>query len=145
VAGKAEWSAMGLPTEGSSTSLPTAQNALRQEVTTCHIGERVRDVYQRVTAVGGDVALVVDDAGIVLGRLRPKVFAQHPESIVADVMEDGPTTIRPNTKLTDIIPRMQSKNVSSIVVTMANGRLSGILYRQDGEALLNKQNTKAKE
>ena len=100
---------------------------------------------QRVTAVGGDVALVVNDDGIVLGRLRQKVFTQHPEAIVEDVMEEGSATIRPNTKLADIIPRMQNKSVSSIVVTTANGRLSGILNRQDGEALLNRQNNEAKE
>lgn len=129
---------MGLPTEGQLAALPTAQDAVQREVTTCHLAERVRDVYQRVTAVAGDVALVVNHNNIVLGRLRQKVFTQHPEAIVADVMEEGPTTIRPNTKLADIIPRMQARNVRSIVVTKANGRLSGILYRQDGEALLDK-------
>ena len=139
VAGKAEWSAMGLPIEGRQAALTTTQDALQKEVITCHIAERAGDVYQRVTAVAGDVALVVNDDNIVLGRLRQQVFAQHPEAIVADVMEEGPTTIRPNTKLADIIPRMQARNVSSIVVTTADGRLAGILYRQDGEATLEKQ------
>ena len=103
------------------------------------------DVYQRVTAVGDDVLLVVDDDNIVLGRLRQQVFAQHPKAIVGDVMEEGPTTIRPNTKLADIIPRMQARNVNSIVVPTSNGRLAGILYRQDGEATLEKQSIEANE
>lgn len=125
--------------------MPTAQDALQIEVITCHTAEQVRDVYQRVTAVGGDIALVVNDDCIVLGRLRQKVFTQHPETFVEDVMEEGPTTIRPNTNLADIIPRMQARKVSSVVVTTADGRLSGILYRHDGEALLEKQNIEAKE
>jgi len=130
---------MGLPTEGGQTAFPTAQDVLQREVITCHITERVRDVYQRVTAVDGDVALVTDDDNVVLGRLRQQVFSQQPEAIVADVMEEGPTTIRPNTKLADILPRMQARNVSSIVVTTADGRLLGALNRQDGEALLEKR------
>lgn len=136
---------MGLPTEGKNSIHPTAGDAVQKNVPTCFLNERVHVVFRRVEAAGGDMAVVVDGNGVVLGRLRQESFVQHPEAIVGDVMEDGPTTIRPNTKLADIIPRMQAKNVNSIVVTTADGRLTGILYRKDGEALLAYQTNQQQE
>lgn len=117
----------------------------QRNVPTCFLNERVSVVSRRVETAGGDMAVVVDGNGVVLGRLRQKSFAQHPEVIVEDVMEDGPTTIRPDTKLADIIPRMQAKNVNHIIVTTANGRLTGILSRADGETLLAYQTNQQQE
>ncbi|MBE2220640.1 MAG: CBS domain-containing protein [Anaerolineae bacterium] len=136
---------MGLPIEGKNSAYPTAGDAVQRNVPTCFLNERVSVVSRRVETAGGDMAVVVDGNGVVLGRLRQKSFAQHPEVIVEDVMEDGPTTIRPDTKLADIIPRMQAKNVNHIIVTTANGRLTGILSRADGETLLAYQTNQQQE
>ena len=137
-AGKADWAAMGLLTEGKAAERPRAGDIARKEVPTCHLSERLSDVRQRTEAAGWNVCLVLDDNGILLGRLRQRALHKDPDAIVEKVMEEGPTTIRPNTELENIIRRMQAKKVGSIVVTKSDGRLIGILYRQDGEEQLEK-------
>ncbi len=82
------------------------------------------------------MCLVVTNDNVVLGRLRGKALRASQVAIVDEVMEEGPTTIRPDTLLDDIIPRMQQKRVASIVVTTPDGRLIGVLFRHDAEARL---------
>ena len=51
-------------------------------------------------------------------------------------MEAGPTTERPSEPLEALVQRMQQKRVSSIVVTTPDGKLVGVLRREDGEKRL---------
>lgn len=136
IAGKAAWLASGLPTEGTGASAPRAGDIVRTDVSTCRLTDHVGDVRQQTQAAGGDACLVINDEGIVLGRLRGKAWAADPETVVETVMEEGPTTIRPDTPLDDITKRMRDKNVSSIVVTTLHGKLLGVLQRQDAERRL---------
>jgi CBS domain-containing protein len=136
VAGKMDWAAMGWPTEGKVAERPRAGDLARKSVPTCHLDERVGDVRARTEAVGWNVCLVVSEGGILLGRLRQRVLEAESDALVEQVMEEGPTTIRPNTELEAIIRRMQNRKVATIVVTRADGTLIGILYRKDGEEKL---------
>ena len=88
--------------------------------------------------------MVVNEAGVVLGRLRPEVLAGDPTAIVETVMEAGPSTIRPDVLLADITQRMHARKVPSTVVTTSDGRLLGILYRSDADQRLNDFNTGSK-
>jgi len=134
--GKANWLANGLPSEGTQANVPRAGQVTRADVPTCRLGERIGDVRQRVTATGWDMCLVVTDDNVVLGRLRGKALQAEPTARVDDVMEEGPTTIRPDTLLADIVPSMQQRHVESIVVTTPDGRLIGVMFRQAAEARL---------
>jgi hypothetical protein len=51
-------------------------------------------------------------------------------------MENGPTTIRADEDLAALIGRMQVRHVANIIVSDPDGRLIGVLYREDGEQLL---------
>lgn len=135
-AGKVDWAAMGLPTEGNVAERLRAGDIARQDAPTCRLMERLGDVRERVEASGWNVCLVVDDAGVVLGRLRDAAFEKDPDATVENIMEEGPTTIRPNTELEDITRRMQAKKVGSILVTRSDGRLIGIMYREDAARVL---------
>ena len=137
-AGKADWAAMGFATEGKAAERPRAGDVARKGVPTCHLGERLGDVRQRTEAAGWNVCLVLDDNGVLLGRLRRPALAEDSDVLVERVMEEGPTTIRPNTELKGIIRRLHAKKVGTIVVTKSDGRLIGILYRQDGDEQLEK-------
>jgi len=52
---------------------------------------------------------------------------------VEEVMENGPTTFRPDNFLRPLVKRMQEKKVGSVIITNSDGVLIGILYRKDEE------------
>ena len=107
-----DWAAMGLPTEGKVAERPRAGDIARQGVPTCRLRDRLGDVRERAEASGWNVCLVVDDMGVVLGRLRGTVLKKEPDAAgpgVGDgesVMKEGLTTIRPNTELGGVTRRM---------------------------------------
>ena len=136
MAGKADWSAAGLPLEGTLAGLPTAGDAARRDVATCRLTERAGDVRDRLRAAGHDVCVVVNDAGVVLGQLRGESLSADPETPVEALMESGPSSVRPDVPLADITERMQRRKVRSVLVTTPEGRLLGILRREDAEAML---------
>ncbi|MCZ7571079.1 MAG: CBS domain-containing protein [Ardenticatenaceae bacterium] len=135
-AGKADWFAFGLPAEGKLAELPRAGEAARRDVPTCRLTERVGDVRTRVEAAGWDTCLVVNEEGVVLGRLRAEALGADAAALVETIMEPGPTTIRPNTLLEAITTRMQARKVDSVVVSTSDGRLVGVLFRSDAERRL---------
>ncbi len=136
VTGLADWTANDLPTEGRLAAVLRAGHAVRRDVPTCQITERLGEVKERVQAAGEKVCIVTNEEGIVLGRLRGKAFNADPEASVESVMEAGPTTIRPDILLEEITEHLQERRVGSIVVTTSVGRLIGILYRSDAERYL---------
>ena len=133
VAGEADWFASGLPREGRHAAIPRAGDVARRDVPTCGLDERVGAVRGRVLAAGWDTCLVVNEARVVLGRLRENALASDPGPPVEQVMEAGPTTIRPDTRLADIAERLRAKDVEAVVVTTPDGRLVVLLRRADAE------------
>ncbi len=135
--GKADWAVQGLPMEGSCAGRRRAVQVARKDVPTCRPNERLGDVRERVTASGQDQCVVVNDDGIVFGRLRRKAWERDPEAAVEDVMELGPVTIRPDVFLHDIVERLQRRRVGSVLVTDSGteqgGRFLGLLSRSDIE------------
>ena len=134
--GKTEWLAAGLPTEGESPP-PAGAGAVARAAPTCRASDEIDAVAERADVVEFGLCVVVNEAGVVLGRLREKELAQRGRR-VDEVMEPGPTTVRFDEELTGLIERMQSRKVGSILVTAASGRLIGVLQRSDGEELIHK-------
>ncbi len=136
VAGKADWFAGGLPKEGKLADVPRAGDIARRDIPTCHLTDHLSDAQARVQATDGTMCIVVNNTGVVLGRLRKEAFHSDPTVTVEMVMESGPTTIRPDTFLESITKRMRERKVDSIVVTTSDGRLVGVLHRKDAEQYL---------
>lgn len=132
-AGKADWFASELPRAGKLAAVPRAGDVARRDVPTCRVDEPVGDVQRRVQAAGWTECIVATERGVVLGRLRQQALGRDPAATVETAMEEGPTTIRPDTLLEEITPRMHEGGVESILITTADGRLVGVLYRQDAE------------
>jgi predicted transcriptional regulator len=84
-----------------------------------------------VQASGYDTCVVVNDTGIVFGSLGGAALAADATTPAEQVMEPGPATIRPHLLLRDVVHYLQQKDLDRIVVTTAEGRLMGLLYRQD--------------
>jgi Mg/Co/Ni transporter MgtE len=80
--------------------------------------------------------MVVNDERVVLGRLRGDALLADATTTVEQVMEEGPTTTRPDDNLEALTARMRDRSVASMVVTDPDGRLLGVLYREDAEAVL---------
>ena len=135
-AGKLDWFAFGLPMEGEFAAIPKAGDVVRRDVPTCRLGEKLGEVHERCQAAGWKVGLVVNESNIVLGRLRREAWDADPDTPVENVMENGPTTFRPDNFLEPLIKRMHDKKVGSVIITNSDGVLIGLLYRKDGEERL---------
>lgn len=137
-AGKRDWFAHGLPMAGERAAEPKAgdEDVLRRDVPTCRPDERVGVVRDRVLAGGWNICLVTNETGIVLGRLHSAAWESDAETAVEQVMENGPTSFRPDYSLETLLGRMQAKNVGSVVVTNSDGVLMGVLFRKDVEQRL---------
>ena len=136
VAGKADCLAAALPTEGQPSKVPTAGDVIRGGDIVCHEGEWLVDSRDRVLAAGSDTCIVVDDRHVVLGRAGGRALAGDPSSRIEDVMQSGPSTVRPDTPLPVVLNRLRSGNVEKTLVTDPEGRLIGSLYLEDVERRL---------
>ena len=136
VAGKADWSASGLPMEGKLANYCRAGSVARADVPTCRLTDRVADALEQVQASDHCVCVVTNDEGVVLGRLGERALLTDPEGLVEQVMESGPTTTRPDDPLEAITERLRGRGVDSILVTTPDGRLVGILYLEDADRIL---------
>ena len=135
-AGEADWLAFGLPSEGRDADTPRAGPIARRDVPTCSLHERVDEIRERVEVAGWDECLVVNDHQVVLGRIRGAALEAPHEMIAEEVMEVGPTTIRPDESLATLVPRLRDKHVTRIIVTTPDGRLVGIAEREAAERSL---------
>ncbi len=135
-AGKSDWLASPLPTEGRDAGELDAAAMVRGDDIACHLGERLGDVAKRVRAAGKNVCIVVNDRHIVLGRIRGRALDGDLSSLVEDVMQPGPSTIRTDTDLGTVAETLRGGNVASTLVTNQEGRLIGTVYLEDVERKL---------
>jgi Mg/Co/Ni transporter MgtE len=81
-------------------------------------------------------ALVVACNGTLVGRLTATTLAGDPAAPAERVMEAGPTTVRPDRQLAELVDRMREKNLTALPVTTPAGRLLGVLPRRVAEQTL---------
>lgn len=134
-AGKLDWMAAGLPTEGENSLHPRAGDASRKDVPVCGLTDRLGDVAERVKAAGWDAAVVVDEDRVVLGLLRSKELAQDADLRIEDAMRPGPSTSRPYVSLHEMAHFMEEHKLDSSLVTTSDGKLVGMLYKADAMRL----------
>jgi Mg/Co/Ni transporter MgtE len=129
--GKLDWMAAGLPTEGTNAKQPRAGDVARRDVPTCRLEERLGDVRQRAQAAGWDACVVLNNERVVLGLLREKELGQDPELRVEAAMRPGPSTFRPFVSVTEMARFLTEHDVVSSPITTSDGRLVGLLRRED--------------
>ena len=135
VPGKADWFACGLPKEGRLASVRTIVDAARWEMPTCAPVEKIGVVRERVRKTGWDRCVVVNKEQVVLGLLREKELSSDPKVPVEEAMRNGSATLRPNEPVGNMAKRMQDREATAVLVTTSDGRLVGLLYREDAEQL----------
>jgi CBS domain-containing protein len=121
----------GLPTEGTNTQRPRLVDVVRRDVPTCSLGERLGDVRDRAIAAGSDACVVVSQDRVVLGLLRAKELHADPHLLVERVMRPGPSTYRPFVSVEEMRRTMTERNLESSPVTTSDGKLVGLVRKQD--------------
>lgn len=130
-AGKLDWIAAGLPTEGTVASEPNAGTVARSHPPLARLDERVGDVRRRVTAAGWDTAVVVDAQGVVLGLAREQELEKDATLFMEAAMRPGPSTFRPYVPIREMADYMTEHQVETSPITTSDGKLVGLLYRDD--------------
>jgi Mg/Co/Ni transporter MgtE len=130
-AGKLDWLAAGLPTEGSNAQRPRAGDVARRDVPTCALDERLGEVAERVRAVEWDACVVVNPERVVLGLLRARQLQADPELGIEQAMRPGPSTFRPHVPIAEMAELMADHDLENSPVTTSDGRLVGLLRRRD--------------
>ncbi len=128
-ASKAAWMACGLPVEGTIKSSSRAGAVARNGIPRCALGEKVGDLRDRF----GDetVCVVLDDEGIVLGAVRREVVGLDDTTLVDDVMQPAPPTVRPGITTDELARSMARDGRTYVYVTTVDGALIGLVTRAD--------------
>jgi predicted transcriptional regulator len=129
-AGKSDWGAFGLPLEGKATNV-RIKDIARGDVPTCGLADTVGSA--RMRAKDWNTCIVVNDERVVFGRLFKEQLEGDPNARVGDVMRPGTSTFRPNVSAAEILEHMDRRHHETSLVTTSDGRLVGLVLREDAE------------
>jgi CBS domain-containing protein len=130
-AGKLDWLAAGLATEGSNALQPRARDVARGDVPTCGLDERLGEVAERVRAAGWDACVVVNSERVVFGLLRARELQAERGLRIEQAMRPAPSTFRPHVSIVELARFMADHDLENSPITASDGRLVGLLYRRD--------------
>lgn len=122
-AGKADWMAAGLRTVRADSSERRALDAADRDPPTCRPDDRVADV----AGLNERSVVVVDERGIVLGRVSPGRVDAADSRAIEEVMEPGPATVRAHEPIAPLLERMARRGVGEVIVTTPQGELLGVV------------------
>jgi predicted transcriptional regulator len=132
--GKSGWRERGLPMQGTGPFRYVAGQVLTPATATCLPDALSDDI--RAMLRSNPVCVVVNEQGIVLGRVRRKDLPEEDHARAADFMQLGPATVQRREELGGLVQRMRKAGVTTIIVTTPKGELVGIVDRDDAERLL---------
>ena len=97
--------------EGALAGLLTVGDAVHRDVFSCRLDDQPARVLGALQT-GQDDCIVLNGQDIVMGRTRRRAL-QHaqPDAPLAGVMELGPTTVRPDELLDNVVERMRRRGV----------------------------------
>ena len=120
--------------EGTGPFRYVAGQVLTPAANTCLPDASSGDIRSRLGSDG--ICVVVNEHGIVLGRVRSKDLPPGDDARVEDFMQLGPATIQRREELGGLVERMRKKDVTTIIVTTPKGELLGVVQRDDAERFL---------
>lgn len=120
--------AYGLPTikENQDQESLTVLDRLHREVPTCRLGEPLGQVGTRAQQHGFTVCPVVNENGIVLGVVSEADWRSDPTASVQQLMEPGPTTLRPSASLQQAEETLKKSGRGAVFITNSDGQLLGV-------------------
>ncbi|HIE21763.1 MAG TPA: hypothetical protein EYP73_04085 [Acidimicrobiia bacterium] len=135
VAGIADWKAAGLPVEGKGDGAQRVADAFRTDIPSCDIETSVGTARTLAFDSDWEECVVTDCDGVVVGRLRDSAWDADDALPVEEVMESGPSTVRPDALLQPLLERMGKRGTRLVLVTTPQGHLLGALLREEAERL----------
>jgi hypothetical protein len=136
-AGKADWGASGLPLEGRPGL--RASELARADTPTCTAREPPQTARARVLGSGWDTCLVVDRERVVIGRLGRRALAREDDVAVEDAMSEGPRNPSAGRPAGSARGVDAEPEPASAVVTTSDGRLVGVVRREEAEVRLGRE------
>jgi hypothetical protein len=94
----------------------------------------VGEVRERVARSPYPFALVLGPGDVVLGRLRASMLDCAPGLRAEQVMEPGPSTVRPHKTAASVAHDLGEKELRWAIVTTPEGELIGVAARIELEA-----------
>jgi len=131
VAGKVDWLANGLPSEGTASTQPRAGTIARRDVPTCRLTDTAGSARTQIEETGWQICVVVNDEQVVLGLVEKDALSADQQTTVENVMEPGPSTWRLDGSLDDIAKYMERHSVNAVIISGSDGRLYGAVRRED--------------
>jgi Mg/Co/Ni transporter MgtE len=107
---------------------------MRADAPVCAPDDRLQEVRARLGE--WDTCFVLNAEGVLLGRLGRSALASDDDVSAEEAMTNGPGTIRPGARLEWCVDRMRSRGLSNLPVTTSDGRLVGLLTREDAYSAL---------
>jgi CBS-domain-containing membrane protein len=132
-AGKADWSAYGLPTEGKSVTPNRASYLARRDVPTCSLSDRADAIRQKLQNNDAKLCAVLNEQRVLLGELALEKVESQADRTVEEIMTSAPTTIRPNAALEKLCEFFKAHKAETLWVTTNDGELLRLLHREDVE------------
>ena len=124
-AGKADWMAANLPTEGARAGEQRARD-LATWVPTAAPGATVTALRDLIDDRA--VVVVVSENNVVLGVVEPSRVRDAPDDAIADaIMRPGPSTWRPDTRADEFVEELEHRKAHRALVTTNDGVLVGLV------------------
>src|SRR5262249_27756668 len=120
--GKADWVAGGWGNQRGPGKKGCNRPMIHKKVPTCLLRQRLEDVKSR-RRPNHDLCVVVNDRNIVMGVIQGDTWDATPQARVADVMQPGPRTLRPDMDPKDAQRILRNYDASSAIVTSSDGEL----------------------
>jgi rhodanese-related sulfurtransferase len=124
IGGRAAWTALGLPTQGTIGDRHRVSGHA-VDVPTAPIDATLADVpglaEQRFPVP------ITNSHHVLLGAVEPSAAAKLPTTPVAEVMIPAPRTIRPELRVDDAADQLRKDGLEHVFVTAVNGVLIGLV------------------
>jgi rhodanese-related sulfurtransferase/CBS domain-containing protein len=130
--GKADWLGAGLPIEGQASDLPMIGRLAHRDVPVCRPKDDVGQLRSRLEGSAWDSCFVLNEQGVVLGRVYVSQLSGA-EGTAEELMDPGPSTYRPDLTAAEMAQRMQEADLETAPVTTSDGRLIGMVRREEVE------------
>ena len=115
--------------EGRRATEPTIASVIHGDVPRFGLHDRAGTMLDAMRSGGWEWGAVVDARGVLLGRVRARDIADR-NAKAEEVMEEGPSTYRPNVGLDELLRRMLDHRFEMAFVTDPDGRLRGLVTRR---------------
>jgi Mg/Co/Ni transporter MgtE len=83
--------------------------------------------------------VVVNEERVVFGLIREAELEADRDGLVEQAMRPGPSTFRPHVPIEEMAAFMQHHDLASSPITTSDGRLVGLLMREDALRIAHEQ------